>query len=562
MSPQFKSATGLVLLGWLACSGCGGSTEPAATEIATDRSAVSVSNDEDRSPPDSRPNSSSSQLATSQARSPDSPGDRSWLAESMEQRPDVNSDGAIPNKDSGVESLPIAKIQNADDPQLRADLTPTQLAAFLGEVDREMRGLINGQSGITDPQAIQSEVDRVVRLKRTASERLMNDPQADTKGKTIGRRGYLQAMSHLASMGDLASAEKLQEFAEQFRNDPNPELRSDSRLVLIGFAIESIRHGKEGAAKRVLQLMRETAAIDQPVDVATLMVMGQAKDTLLQYEHRDEATQVRQLILDRFAGSADPEVAKMAAMIAASGFGELDPKLQRLEELRMAIVDPPNDQAGVTAEQWGEAVDAVLEDSVDLLTVQFLAGMSLESEAIGRDDIADATYERLEAKVIDRQDAIGREARTAIQAKRNREAVIGQVFMPDLPTVDGQELSMVDLRGNVVLMPFWSGAFPDSLAVLPNLQNIQAQYPDRVAIVGMNLDLSGTDVRGFMKQNGLNFPSFRSESDPSADITNEVAYRFGAVSLIFVAIIDQDGKVVSVEFSGEDLTEKVEKLLR
>lgn len=539
--PSFLISTLSLLL--LICSGCSGSAEPTAVDMAIDDSSTIDPSNQDLSTtlPSEQSASSAPSLHQTVGRTP-----RREVVE-------------VP---SASESAPSAEIVDADFPQLRADLTPTQLTAFLGEVDREMRGLINGQSGITDPQAIQSEINRVIRLKRTASERLMNDPRADEQARTVGRRGYLQAMSHLASMGDLASAEQLQDFAEEFRNDPNPELQSDSRLVLIGFAIESIRHGKEGAAERVLRLMRETAANDQPVDVATLMVMGQAKDTLLQYEHLEEATQVRQLILDRFAGSKDAEVAKMAAMIAASGFGELDPKLQRLETLRMAIVDPQNDQASITTEQWGEAVDAVLDDSVDLLTVQFLAGMSLESEAIGRDDIANATYERLEAKLVDRPDAIGREARTAIQAKRNRETVIGQVFAPDLPTVDGQKISMADYRGKVVLMPFWSGAFPDSLAVLPNLQEIQNQHPDEVAIVGMNLDLAGTDVRGFMDQKGLNFPSFRSESDPSADIANEVAYRFGAVSLIFVAIIDSNGEIVSVEFSGEDLTETVEKILR
>lgn len=500
-----------------------------------------------------------SQSSSAPRTNSDQPG-TSWSAPAQPMQASPNSPSGLPLVDQRSDrSRPT---NQAASPQLRADLTPTELSAFLGEVDREMRSLINGQSGITDRQAIQSEVQRVVELKRTASQRLMNDPQSDESEQALGRRGYLQAMSHLASMGDLPSAEKLQAFAEEFRNDSNPELRSDSRLVLIGFAIESLRHGKQNAADRVLKLMQDVAASDQPVDVATLMVMGQAKDTLLQYEHVDEATAIRDLIIERFAGSGDPEVAKMAAMIAASGFSELAPELQRLEKLRMAIVDPDATQATVTPQQWGEAVDAVLNDSVDLLTVQFLAGMSLECEAIGRDDIADATYDRLAATLVDRQDAIGREARTALQAKRNREAVIGQLIDPDLPSVTGQRIAMADFRGRVVLMPFWSGAFPDSLAVLPNLLDIQSKHPEEVAVVGMNLDLVGTEVRGFMEQNGLEFPSFRSESDPSADITNEVAYRFGAVSLLFVAIIDQSGRVVSVEFSGEDLSEEVEKLIR
>lgn len=445
--------------------------------------------------------------------------------------------------------------------QLRSDLTAPELVSLLGEIDREMRSLINGQSGITDPNSIKSEVERVVELKRVASERLMNDPDADEASRVKGSRGYLQAMSHLASMGDLASAEKLQAFAERSIDDVSPELRSDSQLVLIGFAIERLRHGKDGAAQRVLELTKNMARNDNPVDVATLMVMGQAKDTLIEYERMEEAAEVRDLILERFANSDDAEVARMAAIIASSGFSQNDENLQRLDSLRAAIVQPQDDDL-VTAAQWTSAVKKVFEKPIDLLTVQFLAGMSLEAEAIGRKDIAEATYELLSGEIANRPDAIGREARTAIQAKMNRADVIGQTFNPDLPSVDGQPLSMDDYEGKVVLMPFWSSAFPESLAVLPHLQSIQDQNPSKVAIVGVNLDLAGTDVLGFMRQNDLTFESFRCESDPSTDITNEVAYRFGAVSLLFVAILDPAGKVAFVDFSGSDLTEKVEKLIR
>lgn len=463
-----------------------------------------------------------------------------------------------PSTSMGADSSPTV---GAGSLQLRSNLTAPEMVALLGEIDREMRSLINGQSGITDPRAVQSEVERVVDLKRIASERLMNDPNADETARVKGSRGYLQAMSHLAAMGDLASAEKLQAFADESINDANPELRSDSQLVLIGFAIERLRHGKEGAAQRVLDLTKHMAGSDNPVDVATLMVMGQAKDTLLQYERTEEAAQVRDLILQRFANSEDSEVARMAAVIAAAGFSQNDEDLQRLDSLRAAIVQP-QDEREVTTAEWTAAVEKVFKKPVDLLTIQFLAGMSLEAEAIGRNDIAEATYELLSGDIAERQDAIGREARTAIQAKMNRADVIGQKFAPDLPSVDEKPLSMRDYEGKVVLIPFWSSAFPESLAVLPNLQAIQDQNPSKISIVGVNLDLEGTDARGFMQQSDLLFKSFRCESDPSTDITNEVAYRFGAVSLLFVAVLDTTGRVAFVDFSGSDLTEKVEKLIR
>ncbi|WP_404310057.1 TlpA family protein disulfide reductase [Neorhodopirellula lusitana] len=474
---------------------------------------------------------------------------------------DGQSSHADPGQSDPASGL-IPQALNPEGRQLRSNLTPPELIRFLGDIDQEMRTLITGQSRIKDPGAIKSEVERVVQLKQTASQRLMDHPDASDAARVTGQRGFLQAMSHRASMGDVRAAEELQTFAEKHRDDENGDLRSDSRLVLIGFAIESLRNGKEDAAKRVLSLMKDVASNPQQVDVAMLMVMAQAKDALLQYEYVDEAGEIRQLILDHFGASNDPEVARMAAMIAASGFAAEDQDIQRLDQLRTDIVEPQPGTSKVTVDQWESAVNAVLEKTIDLLTIQFLAGVSLETEAVGRLDIAEATYQIMSDRIAQRQDSVGREARTALQAKANREAVIGQVFSPELPSVDGSPLNMRDYRGKVVLMPFWSSVFPDSLATLPNLEAIQARFPDDVAIVGMNLDLEGTDVQGFMKQNSLRFPSYRSVSDSQAAVANEVAYRFGAVSLLFVAVIDQDGKVIEVDFSGRDLSEMVENQIR
>jgi len=468
---------------------------------------------------------------------------------------------------------PVTSLRKADRPQLPANWKPSQLAGFLGELDREMRALINGQGGITDLQEIKEEVGRVVLLKRIASERLIQHVDATEAQRGVGQRGFLQALSHLASMGDLKAAEELQTFAEGLRNDPNPELRSDSQLVLIGFAIESLRHGKEKAAARVLQLVNELLSDEKPVDVATLMVLGQAKDTLLQYEQNTEAAEVRDLILQRFGSVGDADVARMAAMIAASGFSQSNSALERLDQMRQRLTAGPGVAADtaeasdaapdfVSVSAWREAIELVLAEPADFLTAEFLAGVSLEAEAFGRDDIASATYEILQDEFAKREDSLGQVARTALRARANREKVLGQTFDPDLLSVSGQPLEMADYRGKVVLMPFWSSAFPDSLVVLPNLLDIQDRYPDQVEIIGMNVDVTGASVVGFVQREGLPFPSFRSESDPSADIVNEVAYRFGAVTLLFVAVINQGGQVVHLDFSGGDLTSEVEKLFR
>lgn len=458
-------------------------------------------------------------------------------------------------------------------PQLRPDWGPRELIAFLGDIDRELAALINDQTGITDQRVVNEEIVRTISLKRAAAKRLSQHPDATERDQVTGHRGVLQSLSHLASMGDLKAAEEVLLIAQESRNSPNAALRSDSQLVLIGLEIESLRHGKSDAAARLLTIVHELLDANEEVDVATLMVLAQAKDALLLYDYHDEATEVRGLIIKRFGRAQDAEIARMAAVIAATGFSQSNTALEHLDNLRQEFVAAatadPETAAGdsdaanrVEPAVWRAVMNEVLLTPPDVLTVEFLCGASLEAEAVGRVDIAETTYEVLQQQFADRQDAMGRVARTALRARKNREDVIGQEFDPDLPSVDGRVLSMDDYRGKVVLMPFWSSAFDDSLLVLPNLLQIQKQNPGRVAIVGMNLDVAGTDVAGFAEREGMAFPSFRSESNPGAEIVNEVAYRFGAVTLLFVAVMDAEGKVVYLDFSGEDLTSEVQKQLR
>ncbi|MBB3206451.1 thiol-disulfide isomerase/thioredoxin [Rhodopirellula rubra] len=565
VKPCLRSACFAATLAVLCLAGCGRSnTGDAAANPEMDLAPAA---EEDTTRPSEQPQASaqgSGQTQNSNSPPPSIAGPANSINDVTRGSTPVSDPGAV------IETPQRTSVPYDPGLQLKADLSPARLVDFLGEADRELRALINGQSGITDPQAAESEMKRVVALKRAASQRLMEHPDVPAPDRVTGQRGFLQSLSHQASMGDLRAAEDLQDFAEKFRDDPNAQLRSDAQLVLIGFAIESLRHGKSNAAERVLQLVEELMDDERPVDVASLMVLGQAKDTLLQYERIDEASEIRKLILAKFGDSQNDEVARMAAMIASSGFSQVGSAIERLDQLRQQFVDDARLAAEesaasspeVTVPMWTEAVEAVVSQSADLLTAEFLAGVALEAEVVGRGDIGNATYEILSAKFSDRKDALGRVARTALKARENRVNVVGELFDPDLPSVSGKPLKMSDYRGKIVLMPFWSTAFPDSLMVLPNLLEIQKRHPGQVEVVGMNLDVEGTSVSGFVAREGLDFPSFRSVSDPSAEIVNEVAYRFGAVTLLFVAVIDQEGRVSHLDFSGGDLMSEVEKLIR
>ncbi len=506
---------------------------------------------------------------SSAATTPESPATSNNTNGEVAAQPGVDAPAAIDVPQS------VASQLDGRRKQLANDLEPEQLRTFLSEADIEMRMITSGQSGIEDSATAFGELKRIATWKREASRRLIEHADATEKEKAIGRRGELQSLSHLASLGDLKAAESLQLLAESLQEDSDPEVRSDSQLVLIGFAIEDLRNGKSDAPSRVVSQIDRLLQASSSPDAATLMVMGQAKDALLQFEHVEEASRVRAMILEEFvesgeaiAGESDAMggLVDMARQIAGPSFqiSEATARVQNLMETFITEANEntdPSDSA-VSINDWKAAIESLADEQPDLLTTQFLAGASLEAETVGRLDLSEATYQVLDDKFASMQDDRGSEARTALQARDNREKIIGKTFDPDLPSTKGDELSMDDYRGKVVLMPFWSAAFADSLLVVDNLQKIARQYPEKVAIVGMNLDVQSTDVPAFESRNKISFPSFRSVSDPEASVANSVAYRFGVVSLLFVAVIDQEGKVAAIEFSGRDLTPVVENLLR
>ena len=98
-------------------------------------------------------------------------------------------------------------------------------------------------------------------------------------------------------------------------------------------------------------------------------------------------------------------------------------------------------------------------------------------------------------------------------------------------------------------------------ADLPLLTEIRDASPDKIAIVGMNLDPADAPTQAFCaKPTGLPelskyFISDREGCERGRDSN------FGMVSMPFVAVLDQQGRVAALDFKGQKLRQIVDELL-
>lgn len=479
------------------------------------------------------------------------PNDQPAPADQGTSAPDAvaATDAGQPN----AQSPPTATLATAPPPlQLKENLSAEKLIEFLARVDTEIQETWAGRSGITEPERLQSELQRIVRLKLEASRRLIDHPDASDEVRIQGARGELQSLSHLSVLGDLESAEALELLANKQIESADNRLAADSRLVLIGFAVEALQSGDEQAPDEIVTLIKGFAATTpKSSDFPALMAMGQARQMLSQYGYDAQAKTVRDMIIELFAGSPDPNVAELTAQIAGNV------KYEQIDQMLLSILASES----ISADQWQSAVETLITESADLQTVQYLAGAALEFESMGNEELVVATLQSLASHFDDPGSATGREVELAIGARDARQQVIGRSFDPDLPGVGETAPKMEDYRGKVVLMPFWATGFPESLQLIEQLKAIRDAHPDEVAIVGMNLDVANEPIQPFMQSRGLQFDSFHAESSPTEKIANPVAAQFGMVSMPFLVIIDQQGRVAAIKLTGRDLEATVDELI-
>ena len=123
-----------------------------------------------------------------------------------------------------------------------------------------------------------------------------------------------------------------------------------------------------------------------------------------------------------------------------------------------------------------------------------------------------------------------------------------------LETLEGDELSLRDYRGNVVLVNFWATWCAPCRDEIPDIQaTYEAYQDDGFVVLGVNVEESRQQVEPFVTALGMTYPVLLDE-------TGQVLKMYRAIGLPMSVILDRDG-VIQVRHIGYVTAAQLERYL-
>ncbi|MBI3894207.1 MAG: TlpA family protein disulfide reductase [Candidatus Wallbacteria bacterium] len=128
-------------------------------------------------------------------------------------------------------------------------------------------------------------------------------------------------------------------------------------------------------------------------------------------------------------------------------------------------------------------------------------------------------------------------------------------------SLEGSEVSLVSLKGRVVVLDFWATWCPPCRKAIPRIQSLSKRFSDRpVTVLGINMDQgkSPEAIRQFLSENSIAFGQVL-DGGP-------IAQKYGVQGIPCTVVIDKDGIVRQVHTGYSNdlegvLADSVEKLL-
>lgn len=216
----------------------------------------------------------------------------------------------------------------------------------------------------------------------------------------------------------------------------------------------------------------------------------------------------------------------------------------------LELQDPQADYAKIQ-KSWMERLEAFSKrfpKSPD--SGEAMLQLAIAKEFAGEQKDAIRWYERIATDFADQP--IAAKARGAVARIRS----VGRPLSFTGKSLEGEEIDLADYRGKVVVLHYWASWCSQDL---PVLKDLYGRYANRgVAVIGVNVDNSRSELDRFLRSNRLAWPQLHSEKG----LDGELANRLGILTPPTIFLIDQQGRVVRNDLHGQELGEELRKLVR
>jgi len=124
-----------------------------------------------------------------------------------------------------------------------------------------------------------------------------------------------------------------------------------------------------------------------------------------------------------------------------------------------------------------------------------------------------------------------------------------------LQTVDGENVTLSDFRGKVVIVNFWLSDCKGCVDELPHMQAVLDKRPDRgLVVLAINVTENAAIVKEFVDSRAFTFPVL-------LDPNGQVSIDYGGLGVPTTFFVDSEGIVRAIEHGAFLSPDELEELL-